>query len=226
MRCCWNVSCLRASASCAERSLYVWLFGSSWLACNAFSAPSSTLPVVVLTRCMVLDTWSSASCVVFSPLSTVPVALLTLTCRPDSCVLPLSSAPTSVFENRSVCVRVSLSKSDALPTVSSELVISEASAMLDCLAESMVVRALSSVERVSRSCCWTVSSWLMVSVRSLMTSLCALFMLPVVSPAASFTSFATASATLETKVVLICSSIVVAPVSVIFGAIAFSFSLM
>ena len=175
---------------------------------------------------MVLDTWSSASCVVFSPLSTVPVALLTLTCRPDSCVLPLSSAPTSVFENRSVCVRVPLSKSDALPTVSSEWVISEASAMLDCLAESMVVRALSSVERVSRSCCWTVSSWLMVSVRSLMTSLCALFTLPVVSPAASFTSFATASATLETKVVLICSSIVVAPVSVIFGAIAFSFSLM
>ena len=49
MRCCWNVSCLRASASCAERSLYVWLFGSSWLACNAFSTPSSTLPVVVLT---------------------------------------------------------------------------------------------------------------------------------------------------------------------------------
>ena len=47
--------------------------------------------------------------------------------------------PTSVFENCSVCVRVSLSKSDALPTVSSELVIPEASAMLDCLAESMVV---------------------------------------------------------------------------------------
>ncbi len=94
--------------------------------------------------------------------------------------------------------------------VSSASLIAEASAVLVCLAESMVVVALSSVDRVPPSCCWTVSNWLMVSFRLLTTSLCAVCRLSVVLPAAAFTCFATASATLDTNVALICSSMVVA----------------
>lgn len=89
----------------------------------------------------------------------------------------------------------------------------------------MVVSASLSEVDMCVSSSRTLFSWSMVVLRSAMTSLCAPSSDCVVACADRLTSVDTASATAVTKVELICSSISVAPVSVIFGAIAFSFSL-
>ena len=72
---------------------------------------------------------------------------------------------------------------------------------------------------------FTVPMLSITLLRSPITSFCVLVVASSSSLPAWDMADATALLTVETKVELICSSMVVAPVSVIFGAIAFFFSL-
>ncbi len=140
-------------------------------------------------------------------------------------MLPSSSLPASVVENRWAVRCASLASPTVVFAVFDAVFSAEDACLLTLRACWMAFCAdfsdacmvpMASVASFRRS---------MMPLRSSVTPFCAPSTVRAAEDAAFLTCFATASEAAVTKVELICSSIVLAPVSVIFGAMGFCFSL-